>query len=419
MHALIPTAEAQSITVGLLTGGSDRPYVYGLATALTAKGVTIDLVGSDELDLPEIRGIPGVNFLNLRGDTSARAPFLRKVIRILRYYARLMAYAAKAKPRVFHILWNNKFDTFDRTLLMVYYLLLGKRIALTAHNVNSGRRDHNDTLLNRLTLRIQYGLAEHLFVHTATMKDELVKQFGVPGSKVSVIPLGINNFAPKTPLSSSDAKRRLGICESERSILFFGRITPYKGLEYLVSAYRRLLAQGNNCRLIIAGWVNCRESYWRSIREDLRPDVEKGRVLLRAEFISEDETEVYFKAADVLVLPYRHIYQSGVLSLGYSFGLPALVADVGSLKDEIVEGETGFVFRPEDSADLTRALERYFASDLYANLCTRRQAIKDYAAARHSWDVVSHMTLRVYSGLIQRDGEQPSPRRIARRTDLL
>ena len=55
------------------------------------------------------------------------------------------------------------------------------------------------------------------------------------------------------------------------------------------------------------------------------------------------------------MLPYRHIYQSGVLFSGYSFGLPVLAADVGSLKDEIVEGKTGFVFQPEDPVDLAKA----------------------------------------------------------------
>ncbi len=85
-----------------------------------------------------------------------------------------------------------------------------------------------------------------------------------------------------------------------------------------------------------------------------------GEYFSRADFIPDDETEVYFKAADVLVLPYRHIYQSGVLFLGYSFGLPVLAADVGALKEDIVEGKTGFVFRPEDPADLAETIARLF-----------------------------------------------------------
>jgi glycosyltransferase involved in cell wall biosynthesis len=123
--------------------------------------------------------------------------------------------------------------------------------------------------------------------------------------------------------------------------------------------------------------------------------------LLRAEFVADSETEVYFKAADLLVLPYKHVYQSGVLFLGYSFGLPVVAADVGSLKDEIVEGETGFVFIPEDVPDLTRAIEEHFASETYANLNSRRQEIRDYATERHSWDVVGGIIMSVYANLLR------------------
>ena len=127
--------------------------------------------------------------------------------------------------------------------------------------------------------------------------------------------------------------------------------------------------------------------------------MQRGRILLRADYIPDDETEIYFKAADVLVLPYRHIYQSGVLFLAYSYGLPVLAADVGSLKDEIVEGKTGFVFRPEDPVNLAETIERYFASDLFLNLDSRRQEIRDYAKVRNSWGVVGQMTMSIYATL--------------------
>jgi D-inositol-3-phosphate glycosyltransferase len=100
------------------------------------------------------------------------------------------------------------------------------------------------------------------------------------------------------------------------------------------------------------------------------------------------------------VLPYRHIYQSGVLFLGYSFGLPVLAADVGSLREEIIEGETGFVFRRDDPVDLARAIDRYFTSDLFANLASRREKIQAFASCRHSWDTVGESTMRVYSELL-------------------
>ena len=393
----------REIAVAVLTGGGDRPYAFGLATELISKGAALDLIASDELDCPNFHGAPGVNFLNLRGDQRPDATLVKKMTRVLLYYTKLIRYAATAEPKIFHILWNNKFLYFDRTLLTLYYKLLGKRIVLTLHNVNAGRRDSTDSSLNRITLRIQYRLADHTFVHTEKMKVELMGQFGVQGTRVTVIPFGINNAVPNTTLTPLEAKRRLGIRVDEKTILFFGNIAPYKGLEYLVEAFQRVSSLHDDYRLIIAGRPKDCEAYWTAMREVIRKSTQSGRVLLREDYIPDDETEVYFKAADVLALPYRHIYQSGVLFLGYSFGLPVLAADVGSLKDDIVEGKTGFVFKPQDPIDLARAIEQYFASDLCADLDARRLDIKDYAKERHSWDEVGRMTMSVYAGLLRND----------------
>jgi len=405
------SSAVHSIAVTVLTGGSDKPYVLGLTTELLARGIAIDLIGSDELDCAELRNRSGLNFLNLRGDQRSDADFSSKMVRVLRYYWKLLAYAASAKPKIFHILWNNKFESFDRTLLLLYYKLLGKSVVLTAHNVNAGRRDSKDTVLNQLTLRIQYRLADKIFVHTEKMKSELVAAFAVAESRVSVIPFGINNTVPSTRLTPSEAKVRLGFRDGERTILFFGRITPYKGLEYLITSFRQLFAKRNDYRLMIAGRPDNCEDYWSAIRQSIREDVESGQILLKSEFIPDEMTEVYFKAADVLVLPYRHIYQSGVLFLGYGFGVPALAADVGSLKDDVVEGKTGFTFKPEDPADLATTIERFFASDLYTDLAARRQEIQALVAEQHSWATVGSLTLAVYQGLLRgSDPEKfPSP----------
>lgn len=397
-----PTAplSTRNIGVSLLTGGGDRHYAFGLATALIAKGATLDFIGSDDLDCPEFHDMPGMNFLNLRGDQHPAAGMMRKVARVSAYYARLIGYAALAKPKIFHILWNNKFEFFDRTLLMLYYRLLGKRIVFTAHNVNAARRDSEDTRLNRLTLRIQYQLASHIFVHTEKMKLELIEEFGVKGTRITIVPYGINNAVPATHLTASEAKQQLGIPERKKTILFYGRIAPAKGLDLLIAAFQQTLTQREEYQLIIAGRPDRCESYWSALRKVIQGDVEKGRILLRAEFIPDDATEVYFKAADVLVLPYREIFQSGVLFLGYTYGLPVLAADVGSLRGDIVEGKTGFVFRPDDPVDLAGTIEKYFSCDLFANLNKHRQVIRDYATEQHSWDIVGHMTMGVYAGLL-------------------
>jgi glycosyltransferase involved in cell wall biosynthesis len=387
------------VTVSLLTAGRDRPYALGLASALISQGLTFDFIGSDEVDSPELHGHPLVNYLNLRNQR-ADAGLLQKMTRVLVYYFRLITYAATARPQIFHILWNNKFDFFDRTLLMLYYKLLGKKIVFTAHNVNAGIRDGNDSFLNRLSLKIQYRLSDHIFVHTEKMKAELVAQFGVAGGKASVIPFGINNTVPNTELTPGEARQSLGIKDGEKTLLFFGNIAPYKGLEYLITAFIELSKESSDYRLIIAGRPKGCEEYWHRLRQMIDSGSIAGRVIQRIEYVPDEQTELYFKAADVLALPYTEIFQSGVLFLGYSFGLPVIAADVGSLKDEIIAGRTGYVFEAKSSVDLARAIRTFFAGDLYQNLARNRQTIRDHANERHSWAKVGELTQSVYSALL-------------------
>lgn len=390
--------------IGLFTGGRDRPYAFGLVKALMSEGYCLHVVGGDELDVPEMHASSNLKFINLYRKAGPDSSHLRKALRVLLYYAQLIPYAAVAKPKIFHILWNGKFEYFDRTLLLLYYKLLGKKVALTAHNVNAGKRDSNDSLLNRLTLRIQYRLTDHIFVHTEQMKSELLQDFAVRAENVTVIPFGINNAVPCTDLTAIDAKRRLGLKDGERAILFFGNIGPYKGLDHLVAAFQKISTRKGEYRLIIAGKHRSgAEEYVNQILESTRRDVDRGLVIQRIEHIPDSDVELYFKAADVLVLPYTHVFQSGVMFLGYCFGLPVVATDVGCLREDIIEGRTGFLCRPSDPVDLAKTIEAYFESDLFKNLSSRRQEIRNYANERHSWNVVGERTRVAYAELLRGD----------------
>ena len=395
------------IQIGLLTGCQDRPYAFELAMSLISKGVSVDVIGGDEVDSPAFHTTPKLRFLNYRGSQRQDVKFSKKLASLVVYYAKLIRYAAYSRPKILHILWNNKFEFFDRTILMLYYKMLGKKIAFTAHNVNQARRDSRDSLLNRITLRIQYRLCDHIFVHTQKMKDELCRDFDVAEKAVTVIRHPINNAFPDTQLTPADAKRSMGLRDDERAILFFGRIRPYKGIEHLLAAFKLLPAstQGNY-RLIVAGEPKKgSEKYLDEIRQTIHREFKQGQVIVRIQFIPDEEMELYLKAADVLVLPYKEIFQSGVLFLAYSFGLPVVATDVGSFREEIVEGSTGFLCQPGEPAELANAIEKYFASDIYKNLKFRRQEIKDYADANHSWRAVADLTQKAYAQL---SGRVPS-----------
>jgi glycosyltransferase involved in cell wall biosynthesis len=386
--------------IALLTGGQDRPYALGLTAALTGRGIRVDFIGSDELDVPELHENSDVKFLNLRGSMEANASFLSKLARVSLYYSRLLRYVATAKPRVLHILWNDRFEYLDRTLLMVYYKLFGKKIVFTAHNVNGRKRDNNDTALNRLTLKFQYRLCDHIFVHTEKMKAELLDEFGVAAQAVSVIPFGINETVPNTALTPAQAKKQLGIGEGERAVLFFGRIGRYKGLEFLADAFHSLAEKNSLYRLMVIGKPKggC-EQYVDDALRSLRSNGLRERLIERITFVPDEDTELYFKAADLLVLPYTDIFQSGLIFLAYHFGLPVVATDVGSFREEIVDGITGHICKPRDARSLEEAIDRYFASDLFESLNNRRERIREYGRARHSWDVVGETTQNVYEAV--------------------
>jgi glycosyltransferase involved in cell wall biosynthesis len=387
--------------VSILSAGRDPHYALGLASALAGAGVPLDFIGGDELAGSTLRGQPAVNYFNLRGDQSVGAGALRKMLRVLVYYFRLIKYAATARPKIFHILWNNKFELFDRTVLMLFYRLLGKKIAFTVHNVNARTRDGGDSWLNRATLRFQYRCCDRFFLHTERMRAELITEFGVPRAKTVLIPYGLNDVVPMTSLTRAAARQKLGLAETDRVILFYGNIAPYKGAEFLVAAFEMLAPADERLRLVIAGRPKGEESYWAGLSEKINRSPQRGKMILKIEFVSDADTEVCFKAADVLALPYRHIFQSGVLFLGYNYGVPVVATDVGSLREDILEGETGHVCEPDNAAALAAALKKFFAGGLYARLAERRADIRAFAIEHHSWSKVAALTGDVYHQLAQ------------------
>jgi glycosyltransferase involved in cell wall biosynthesis len=382
--------------VAVLSAGMDKPYALGIAGALLEKGVEVDFIGNNELQKEPIFSHSKLNYFNLRGDQSSDASFSSKVTRILVYYYKLMKYAGSTETKLFHILWLNKFIFFDSTLLNIYYKLNHKKLVYTAHNVNMKARDGGDNILNRISLKFLYWIMDHIFVHTKAMKDELIREFGVRDEKVTVIPFGINSTVPETDLDSSRARKALNLCSDDVVLLFFGNIAPYKGLEILVDAFNRVAVEVRNVKLVIAGPIKGAGEYWEGINSIISKYDLDNKIIKRIEFIPDDEVEIFFKAADALVLPYKFIYQSGPLFLAYHFGLPVIANNVGSFKDDIVEEKTGFLSDGNDAKRLADAITRFIHSCLYREREHSREFIKAYASKKYSWDSIAETIVRVY-----------------------
>jgi glycosyltransferase involved in cell wall biosynthesis len=238
-------------------------------------------------------------------------------------------------------------------------------------------------------------------VHTEKMKTELVNDYGVAAEKATVIPFGINSTVPDTTMTAAEARRRLGLPEAAKVVLFFGNIAPYKGLEFLVDALASVTSRLPECHLVIAGRPKP-TAYWVGIAERLASLQLDERVTRRIEYVPDEDTEVYFKAADLLALPYVEVFQSGVLFLAYNFGLPVVATDVASLREDVVGGVTGIICEPNSADALAAAIEAYFASPLYGELPERRKQIQRLARERYSWATVGRMTRVVYNHFVER-----------------
>lgn len=386
--------------ISLLTGNVDPHYQLDLLSGLVAAGLEVDFIGSDAMEGASILSHRNVHFYNLRGSQDTKASMQEKIFRILKYYFKLIHYTLKTNSQIFHIQWENKFIYFDRTIMNLFYRLLGKKLVFTVHNVNAGERDENDTVLNRLSLKFKYMIADHIIVHTDKMKLQMVTDFNINEKKISVVPHGINTVIPQTELTPSEAKKRLILNYNEKVLLFFGNIAPYKGLKTLINALIKLKSSTSNFKLIIAGKIKGNEAHWNEIKDIIEKHKLSDYIIEQIRFIPDEEVEIYYKAADILILPYNYIFQSGVLFVSYSFGLPAIASDVGSLKEDIIEGKTGFICLPENPEDLAEKIIQYFQSDLYKKLPEIRKHILEFAQEKYSWEKIGKKTSSVYHSLL-------------------
>src|SRR5262249_22674504 len=154
----------------------------------------------------------------------------------------------------------------------------------------------------------------------------------------------------------TEARTRFGLGETEKILLFFGQIAPYKGLDLLVDAMRSLGPGQQDCRLVVAGKPKVGfESYWQTVKTSTEDDRVRSRVVMLDKFIPDADVPVLFRAADAWVLPYREIYQSGPMSLAYRFGTPVVATRVGSFPQDVVPDVTGVLCQPDNPAELAAA----------------------------------------------------------------
>ena len=168
-----------------------------------------------------------------------------------------------------------------------------------------------------------------------------------------------DSFGPAVP--KSIARDHLGLSQNEKIILFFGFIRNYKGLDLLLEAMS-LIKQFNpehqtlNIKLLIAGEFYGNEKQYFDQIERLNI---RDQLILRTEFIPDNEVPNYFCAADAVIQPYRNATQSGVTPLAYHFEKPMIVTNVGGLPAMVSNERSGLIVEP-DPAGIARGILKFY-----------------------------------------------------------
>ncbi len=363
-------------------GGMDY-YDSGLCAGLSANN--IDCIWYT-CDISQPRGIRPVlvlrSFNNIWGKDSAWK-------RGLRYIAGLFRSLKDAHKRHANIVHFHFFHVGPLEVLSVIFArLFALKIVATVHDVEAFKPGMKSKMLQQ----IAYGLCARLVVHNKVSQDELIARCGVDEGIVRVIPHGSYLGLIPAVMEQRLAREKLSLPIDENILLFFGQIKEVKGLDLLINALALVKGRIGPTKLVIAGkiWKDDFANYQNLIDENKLADVVK----LHIRYIPDNEIATYYGAADVVVLPYRKIYQSGVLLMAMSYGIPVLASDLPGMREVITDGVNGFMFRSGDAHDLADRLIEVLSD------AKGRERVKDFAlkdmSLRFSWDAIGAQLADVY-----------------------
>jgi glycosyltransferase involved in cell wall biosynthesis len=348
------------------------PYDHELAAALARRGHEVTLLTSPFLygDAPEPAGYEREElFLPVSSRLFARVPRarVRRAVKALEYgpgFGMLLNRLKRLEPDVVHVQWLPRPELDER-----WVRRLRQPSVLTAHDVLPRRAKALDVWPRVV------GLFDRVVVHSERAVAQL-HELGL--ANVTRIPHPVFESPSSLPPPTGS------------TLLFFGLIREYKGLDTLV----RALADVSEARLVVAGDPVDPVEPVRALARELGVD---DRIEWRLGFVAGDEVPGLMEQAAIVVLPYRDLDSSGVLATAIGYRRPVVVTDVGSLGEQVREFGAGRVVPPGDSAALSDA-----CNSLLRDPAELRRAAEGAAAAAAAltWDASAGAHERLYEELV-------------------
>jgi len=248
------------------------------------------------------------------------------------------------------------------------------KVIFICHNV----LPHESGSLDRFWARLGMGQGDGFIAHSSVQVEQLLTIF--PKAAVRCVPHPTYAAFGTGHWTKGTARQALGLNLEDKLLLFFGFIRPYKGLHHLLTAMPVILQQVDVTLLVVG-------EFWSGKAETESQIAQLGlgrQVRLIDQYIPNEEIELFFTAADLVVLPYESATGSGILQIALGLGRPVVVTDVSGLAEIVIHGETGLVVPPRDPTALAEAVVKYFQEDLESKFVGNIRR----SQARFSWDIM-------------------------------
>lgn len=266
--------------------------------------------------------------------------------------------------------------------------MLGMRVVITAHDVDAFKEGISVPQF----VRWVYRAARRVIAHSQVAKRELTQRLGIAEQKIDVIAHG--NYVASIPagITREMSRAHFGIAPAKRVLVFFGQIKDVKGLEVLLEGFALALRKDPSLHLLIGGRV------WKTDFSKYQAIIDRHGMAqccsLHIRYIPDDEVACFYRCADLVVLPYLRIYQSGVVLLAMSYGIPVLVSNIEGLLEAVDDEQTGFVFTGRDPQHLAQRIGDVFSSPSRAAQVA--QAGLRRVTEHNDWGLLGEQTLACY-----------------------
>jgi glycosyltransferase involved in cell wall biosynthesis len=261
----------------------------------------------------------------------------------------------------------------------------GSKILLTVHDL----LPHNTGESHKQIFHDLYQTVDRIICHSETIRQRLAVEFSVKEEKVAVIPHG--PFFYDLPATAEQALQSFDLDPRKLLVLWQGIISPYKGIDLLLEAWQKVEATAEDVHLLIVGTGPI--ELLEQIREQVR-SLKLERVQLHPRFISAEELVALYRAADIVVYPYRAITTSGALATGLALGKTIVASDLPVFRELLTDRENVFFFDPQRPVELAKALTQLRDDALLRERLAENVRTMNFG--EESWLSIADKTIECY-----------------------